>query len=67
VLPWDSSNNGKVLWTSGPHSWSRGGNFQAKIGISRGSGLDFADSVGVCGHDVTPDMEVEMSKLCNQF
>jgi len=42
VLPWDSSNNGKVLWTSGPHSWSRGGNFQAKIGISRGSGLDFA-------------------------
>ena len=29
--------------------------------------LKIADSVGVCGHDVTPDMEVEMSKLCNQF
>jgi hypothetical protein len=41
-LPWDSANNRKVLWTSGPHSWSRGGNFQTKIGITRGSGLDFA-------------------------
>jgi hypothetical protein len=27
----------------------------------------FPDSVGICGHGVTPDMEVAMSKLCSQF
>ncbi len=40
--PWDPKDNGKILWTSGPHSWSRGGQLTAKISASRGNGLDFA-------------------------
>ena len=28
---------------------------------------DFADSNGICGHGLTPDKEVAINKLCNQF
>lgn len=44
--PWDEEDNNKVYWTSGPHSWSQGGNFTGKISASRGNGLDFAKSGG---------------------
>jgi len=44
--PWSTDDNGKILWTSGPHSWSKGGQLTAKISASRGSGLDFAKSDG---------------------
>ena len=41
-LPWDSLENGSIKWTSGPHSWSKGGELTARISSTRGSGLDFA-------------------------
>ncbi len=45
ILPWDSGKyNGNVLWTGGPHSWSKGGqeHLTDKISASVGNGLDFA-------------------------
>jgi murein DD-endopeptidase MepM/ murein hydrolase activator NlpD len=42
--PWDSTYNGKIRWTGGPHSWSTGGQLTVTISASRGSGLDFAMS-----------------------
>ncbi len=32
----------KVRWTSGLHAYGKGGQFEAKIDVSEGSGLDFA-------------------------
>ncbi len=35
-LPWPSEENGNVKWTSGPHSWSKGGQLTTKISSSLG-------------------------------
>ena len=41
LLPWDSRENGSISWTSGPHSWSQGGQLTGTISANRGNGLDF--------------------------
>jgi murein DD-endopeptidase MepM/ murein hydrolase activator NlpD len=40
--PYSSKENGIIKWSSGPHSWSKGGQLTARISASRGNGLDFA-------------------------
>ncbi len=40
--PWHPSDNGKIKWSSGPHSWSKGGQLKAKVSAKRANGLDFA-------------------------
>lgn len=40
-LPWPEGLNGQIYWTSGPHSWSKGGLLTAKVSASRANGLDF--------------------------
>lgn len=41
LLPWDRRENGSISWTSGPHSWSQGGQLTGRISANRGNGLDF--------------------------